>query len=224
MPVALFKGDKFSSSETSNRLSTSTALLGKQISIAVGTIRLVVLRRKLLLRQLLVAVSARETLPVPWHVLVGHTSFIDHPTTLRTFLCKIAFIAWDTDNLLFTWDEAFVSDWFFADHTGEAFLMPLLTLVLKFLHSSSEGFSAPITPSSKVVVVAISAEDLVILWGKRLIDQCLLTFYTLETELMPVMVFVGQILIIWTNRFFAFLTVVGKKFLIAWYTVGMFFL
>lgn len=37
-------------------------------------------------------------------------------------------------------------------------------------------------------------------------------------------ILVGQILVVWSNRFLALLTIVGKKFLIAGYTVGMFLL
>ena len=62
------------------------------------------------------------------------------------------------------------------------------------LITSPEWLGTAITPSSKLVVMAISTEDLFIFRGKRLINQRLLALKTLEAELMPVTLLVRQIL------------------------------
>lgn len=46
----------------------------------------------------------------------------------------------------------------------------------------------------------------------------------LEAELMPMAVFVGEILVVWSYRLGAFLTVVCKQFLVAWDAMGVLFL
>lgn len=63
---------------TSDGFRTSAALLGKQLSVTVGTIWLIVLGRELLLGQLFATLGAGETFPMPGLVLVGHTPFVNH--------------------------------------------------------------------------------------------------------------------------------------------------
>lgn len=107
---------------------------------------------------------------MPWHVLVCHTSLVDHLITFAAPLCKFILIAGDTDNFLVTWYKALIADWLFADHAAETLLMPLFAFVLKFLHPSSEWVMAAITSGCKQVVMAISTVDLFILWSKGLIN------------------------------------------------------
>lgn len=107
---------------------------------------------------------------MPRHVLVCHTSLVDHLVTFAASLRKLILIAGDTDHFLVTWNKALIADWLFADHTAETLLMPLFAFVLKFLHPSSEWLMAAITPGSKQVVMAIGTVDLFILWCKRLIN------------------------------------------------------
>lgn len=224
MPVTLLKRDELSATKTSNRLGAAAALFGKLFAVAVSAVWFLVFGRKLFLGQLLVACGAREALTMPWHVLIGHTSLVDHAIALGTFLSELALVARNADDLLIPGDKALVPDWLRAHHACEALLMPLLSLVLKLLHSSLEWFGAAITAGCKVVVMTVSAVDLVILRGKWFIHQCLLTLNTLEAELVPVMVFVGQVLVIWTNGLLAFLTIVSEKFLVAGNTVRVFLL
>ena len=59
---------------TCDRLRTGCASFRKQFAVTVGTVRLLVFRCEPLSGQLQVALRAREALPMPWLVTVGHTS------------------------------------------------------------------------------------------------------------------------------------------------------
>lgn len=131
---------------------------------------------------------------MPRGVLVGDATLVDHPITLETSLCILLFIAWHTDHLLVTWDEALASYWLQTDLAAEALLMPLLALVLKLLHTCLEQAPTPVTPGRKVVVMAVRTVQPVILVGKGMIDQGHLAITALEASLMPVLVLVRQVL------------------------------
>jgi hypothetical protein len=57
-------------------------------------------------------------------------------------------------------------------------------------YTSFKWLCAAITSCSKVVVMTISTENLVILWSKWLINQCLLALNTFEAELVPMVILV----------------------------------
>lgn len=59
---------------TCDRLRTGCASLREQFAVTVSTVRLLVFRCEPLSGQLQVALRAREALPMPWLVTVGHTS------------------------------------------------------------------------------------------------------------------------------------------------------
>lgn len=188
--MTILERDKLSSSKTSDGFRTSAALLGKQLSITVGTIWLIVLGRELLLGQLFATLGAGETFPMPGLVLVGHTPFVNHPITFTTLLGKLLLVARYANGLIFPRDETLVSDWLLAHHAHKALLMPLFSLVFKLLHPSSKWFTTPIAASSEVFIVTIGAVDVVIFWSKRLIHQRFLALAALEAEFMPMTVLV----------------------------------
>ena len=64
----------------------------------------------------------------------------------------------------------------------------------KFIPTSTKDILAAVTPCSKVVVMAIGAVELLILGGEGLVNQGVLAVAALETLLMPVLLFVRQIL------------------------------
>jgi hypothetical protein len=190
MPVTFFKGDEFGTSQSSNGFGTADALFGKEVSKAISTIRFVFTRSELLSRQNLIAVGASKALFVPRGTFIGNASLVDNPTAFQASLRKVLFIAGYTNYLLIARDETLVTNRLLAHRATETFLMPLLTLVLKFLHASFEDVGAAIATSSKVIVMAISAIKLVVLGGKGLIHQRVLTVNTLEAFLVPMLFFV----------------------------------
>ena len=74
------------------------------------------------------------------------------------------------------------------------FTLVLVCLVPRL--TSTERLVAAVTARGKVVVVAVGAVDLFILGGERLVDQRQLAGAALEAELMPVPLFVRQVLVI----------------------------
>lgn len=61
-------------------------------------------------------------------------------------------------------------------------------------HTCTKHISAAIAARSKVVVMAVSAVELVVLGRERLVDQRTLAVTALETLLMPVSLLVREIL------------------------------
>jgi len=106
---------------------------------------------------------------VPRGVLVRDASLVDYPVTLETSLRILLLIAGHTDDLLITRYKTLASYWLQTDLTAEALLVPLLSLVLKLLHACLEESTTSVTPSSEVVVMAISAVEPVILVSKGMI-------------------------------------------------------
>ena len=60
--------------------------------------------------------------------------------------------------------------------------------------TSAEGVSATVAARGETVVIAIGAEDLLVLRREGLVHQGLLALRALEAELVPVLVLVGQVL------------------------------
>lgn len=215
VPVALLKRDELGASQASDSLGALDALLGKQISEAVGAVRLVLAGRELLARQRLVAVGAGEAVLVPGGTLVRDAALVDHPLALQAALCKVLLVAGHTDHLLVSRDEALVADGLLAHRATEALLMPLLALVLKLLHTGLEDVGASIAASSKVVVMAIGAVQLVVSGGEGLVHQRVGAVHTLEALLMPMLVLVRQVLGVGADGRLAVLAAVGKQVLVA---------
>lgn len=131
---------------------------------------------------------------MPRRVLVCYAAFVYHSVALDASLSVVFFVAIHADDLLITWDETLVSNRLLADLAAEALLMPLLAFVLKLLHSCPEQSLTSVTSCSEVVVMAISAVELVVFTGEWTIDQRSLTIKALEALLMPMPLLVRQIL------------------------------
>lgn len=222
--MTVLEGDELCATDTGDGLGATTAALGEEFPVAVATERLLLLGGEFLPGQQLVAVCAGETLAMPRRVLVADASLVDHITTLGTPLGVVILVALHTDYALISRNEALVSDRLAALGAGEALIMPLLALVLKFLHTSAERFTAAVTPGRKVVVMAVGAVDFLILGSERLVHQRLFAAAALEAELVPVALFVRQVLVVGPDGLGALLTVVSKELLVAGYTVGVLFL
>lgn len=73
---------------TSDWSAAATALSCKQLSKALGTVRLILLRRELLSSQQLRAVRAREAVAMPRGVLVSYSTLVDHLCTGKLTVIK----------------------------------------------------------------------------------------------------------------------------------------
>jgi len=190
VPVTVFKRDELGSSKTSDRFGATAAFLSKQIAKTFSTVRFILSGSEFFARQNLVAVGTLKAVTVKCYALVGDSTFVDHAIALGTALCVLIFVALHADNGLLARDEALVSNGLGTHLATEALLMPLLSLVLKLLHTSSEDVLAPITPSSKVVVMAVGAVQLLLLGCKWLVHQGRLTVAAFEATFMPMFLLV----------------------------------
>lgn len=161
------------------------------------------------------AVGAGEAVAMEGMGLVGDSTLVDNTIALETTLSKCVFITRNADILVLPRDKALVSNRLFAHGTTETFFMPLLSAEFKLLHSSSEDVSTSVASRSKVVIMTIRAVQTLLLAGEGLIHQGVLTVAALEAHLMPMLLFVGQVLGIRSNGFLALLAGVGKQVLIA---------
>jgi len=171
VPVAILKRHKLGTAKTSNCFQASITLLGKQVSIAVGAVRLVILRSELLPSQWLRAVRACEAVTMPRRVLKCDSTFTDHSFALGAALSILLFIAGNTDDVLVTWYKALVADWLTTFLAAEAMLMPLLAHVLVLLHTGTKYLSTLVAARCEVVIMAVGAVQLIVLRCKRSIHE-----------------------------------------------------
>lgn len=207
--------DELCCSETGNWLEATNALLGKELSEAVGAVRLLLARGELLADQHLVASVTRETLAMPRCALVGYSTFVDHAIAFHASLSVLLLVARYADSLLVTWYEGLDANWLPTDLATEAFLVKRLALELVLLHTSAKDVGTSVASKSEVVVVAVRAEGLVVPGGKWPVDQRDLAIITVEAFLVPVLVLVRQILEIGADDFLALLASVGKQRFVA---------
>lgn len=131
---------------------------------------------------------------MPRRVLVRYTSLVDHPITFEASLGILLLVTRHANYLLVTWYKTLASYWLLTDFATEALLMPLLALVLELLHTCFEEAPTAIATRREVVVMTVGAIETIVLVGERLVDQRHLTVAALKTSLVPVLVFVRQVL------------------------------
>jgi len=95
--------------------------------------------------------------------LIGDSTLVDHSITFETTLSEGIFIARYADVFILARNEALISNRLLTHGATETFLVPLFSTELKLLHSSTEDISTSVTACSKVVIMAISAVQAVIL-------------------------------------------------------------
>lgn len=89
VPVPVLKGDELGAADAGDGLVASEAALGKELAEAVGTVGLVISAGEAGAGQAGLTVRACEALPVPWFVLVCHSSTGDHlKIGLKCIVCK----------------------------------------------------------------------------------------------------------------------------------------
>lgn len=171
MPLALLKGNVLAASKATNGGGARGTLLGIKVAEAVETISKVISGGKSLARQLLLAAGAQEAVLVPGLVMVGHPTSSDGLLAVHTLHSKLLLIARHTEVVVVLGDEALGADWLLASLAGETGLMPAIPLVLHLPGAWHYGFLALMALGGILIGVALSAEELLILGGKRLVHQ-----------------------------------------------------
>jgi len=201
--------------------TASSAAFGEEFAKAVSAVRLVITRREPLPCQRLLAVRAGEALPMPGVITVGNPSLGYDLAALDALGGKFLLIALGTVDIVLLGDEGLGAYGVFTCAAHEALLVPLSGLVLHLLHSCFENISAPVTPGGELCVIAWSTVDSVSLGAELLVHEAGPALVAEEAGLMPVLLFIRQVLRVNTNDFSTFIAIVCKYIFITLYAVGM---
>jgi len=190
MPMAIFETNELCAADAGDGFYAGGTALRKQFTVAVGAVRLLILRCESLAGQRGVAISAHKTFAMPWFVLVGHSSGVDHFFALATTRGELLLVALRAKDLIVLGNEALRSDRRATHRATETLVVPLFSLVLHLLHAGAENLAAAITTSRECLVVAVRAKYAVVLRPEWLVDQREMTHAAIKTRLVPMTVFV----------------------------------
>lgn len=206
VPLALFKRDVLTATQTADGGGAGSTLLGIQVAETVEAVGKVVTGGEALARQLLLAAGAQEAVLMPGLVTIGHPASSDGFLAVHTLHGKLFLIAGHTEVVVLLGDEALGADGLLATLAGEAGLMPAVTLMLHLPGARHDGLLALVALGGVLIGVALSAEQLVILGGEGLVHQRAFTLEALETLLVPVAVLIGKVPGVAADGFLAVLT------------------
>jgi len=194
MPVSTLKRNKSGSTNACNWLITGSTSLREKFTKAISAVGLVISGCESLSRQRFRTVCAGEALSVPGLISVGHTSLSDHFAALDTLGGKLVLVAFCAVDVVLLRDKGLCANRHLTSAADKTLLVPLPVLILHLLHASSENVSTCIASGGKLCVITGSTVNSVCLATKLFIHQRASALKTQETGLMPVLVFVGQIL------------------------------
>jgi len=221
VPVSVFEGDEAGAADTGDWLGAGSAALGEQFAEAVGAVGLIVSRGEALAGQRRVAVGAGEALAMPGLVLVRHAARRDDLITLDAAGGELLLVAGGAVDLLLARDEALGADGRLANHATEALLVPLPGLVLHLLITCPEDLAAAVAARGELSVVAGPAVDLLHLAAELLVDQRQRALAAQEALLVPVLVFVRQVLGVDADEGVAVIASVREHAFVAFGAVGV---
>jgi len=158
---------------------------------------------------------------VPGLVLVRHAARRDDLVALNAAGGELLLVAGGAVDLLLARDKALGADGRPAHHAAEALLVPLARLVLHLLIACTEDLAAAVTAGGELSVVAGPAVNLLHLAAELFVHQGQGAFATEETLLVPVLVFVRQVLGVDADECVAVVAGVSKHALVALGAVGM---
>jgi len=223
VPMAVFKGNVLGASQSGYGFGALEALLGKEVSEAIGAIRLFLFGGESLSCQRLLAVGTSEAVAVIRLILVSHAAGRDHLLAFGALGRKELLVTSDAVIVFVLGNEALSPQSFLAVVASEAVLVPLLPLVFHLLGARFEDLTAAIASGGELVGVAISAVNLVFFAAKGLVDEAVAADAADETPLVPVLLFVREILGVCSDDFSAFFAIIGEKLFVASDAVGVFF-
>lgn len=181
--------------KTCDGVLAAMALLGHISLVAVDAVHAVVVRSEASPCQRFTAGGAHETLGVPWLVLIADTSGGDGLLAVVALFRKLLVMAWSAVDVVPFGQKALRADWLPTFQTGEALLMPHLVLVLHILGSWHDHLVAALAAVAVLPRAALATHDLAIVTSaERLAGQGLVALGTAEAVLVPVAVFVVQLL------------------------------
>lgn len=152
---------------------------------------------------------------MPGLVAVRHTAAADDLVALDAPGGELLLVAGGAVDVVVSRNKASSSDGVLASTAAEAFIVPLVPLVLHLLGTCPENFSAAIATGGEGSVVAGSAVDLLRLGTERFIHQGHTALAAEETGLVPMLLLVRQILGVDSDGFGALFAGVCEDLLVA---------
>lgn len=221
MPLTFLIWDVLGSSKTDDRIGAASTFLGVEVTEAIHTVSKFIAWGESLSSQWLLASSTKKTFLVPGLIMVGDPSCGNRLLALNTLHGKLLFITRYTIVLVILGNEALCAHWLLAAVTDETSLMPAVTLMFHLTSTWNYRLLTFLTLGGIFICITFCTEQLLILGGERLIHQWPLALEAIETGFMPVTVFIGQVLIVASNWFLAFLAGIWIKTFIALHTIGI---
>jgi len=226
VPGQGLKSHKFCAPQSSfscDRLGACSASFGKEFSETFCTIWKIISGGESLTCQSFGAICAGETFTMIGIATVGDASAGNYFVALNAFCSELVLVASSAVDVILLGDEGFGSDGVLANTAHKTLLVPLSGLVLHLLHPRLEHVVADHAPGGELGVVAGAAVDAVSFGPKLLVHQAGLALAALEAALMPVLLFVREILAVNANDLATLITVVGKHIFITFDTEWMIF-
>lgn len=137
---------------------------------------------------------------MPWLILVGHSTCCYGLLTSAALVGKLLLKAGHAEVAGVFWDEGLGSYWLLAAVAQEAGLMPAVPLVFHFAGAWHDGLLAGGALGGVVIGVTLGAQQQIILGCEGFLHQRAAALGALETLLVPVTVFVGEVLTVTANR------------------------
>lgn len=188
----------------------AVALLGHVGLVAVHAEEVVLVGGEARPGQGLAAGAAHEALGVPGVVLVADAPGGDGLLAVETLLGKLLVMAGGAVDVLALCQEALGADGQLALEALEALLVPNILLVLHVLGPWHDHLVASLAPVAVLAGAALAAHDLAVVPGvEGLAGQRLVALGAAEAVLMPVAVFVVQLLGVGADGTSAFCAGVG---------------
>lgn len=215
MPLPLLKRDVLGSSQAGDGFGAAHALLGVQVAEAVQAVGVVLSGGEALAGQLFPAADAQETLAVPRFLLVRHAAGCDGLLAGAALVGELLLEARHAEVSGVFGDEGLGADGLLAAVAQEAGLVPAVALIFHFARAWHDGLLAGAALGGVVVGVALGAQQQLVFGSEGFLHQRAAAFAALKALLVPVPVFVRQVLTVAANGRRASLAAVGEQVLIA---------
>lgn len=157
--MSIFEGDEFGTPNTSDRFVASKTSFGEELSKAFSAIGLFFTTCETFSCETLGTMGTSEAFPMPWFILVGHTTTSYDLIAFDAPCGEFLFVTFRAIDFLLSWYEALSSNRNLAYAAAETFLMPLPGFVFHFLGSGPKYFVATIASRSKLIVIATTTVD-----------------------------------------------------------------
>lgn len=222
MPMTSLERYEASAASTGDWLAACRATFSKQLSKAIGTIRLILSRGKLLASQNRLAICTYEALSMPRLIFESDTSSRHDFFALCTFGRKLFLKTAHAVHVGLVGDyERLGPNLDLAHHALKALVVPLARFVFHLLHARPERVPARIAPGGELGIVASGTENERILGRKWFLHQAHFATTAFKAVLVPMQIFVRHVFGVQADPSLAHATGMREILLVARNATGM---